>query len=63
MNILETLIKKDNQIIVCISRGQAQDLVLDIYTKGGLTITKTDKMMLKNMNVFELLDREDYILN
>lgn len=63
MDILEKLIKKDKQIILTISRGQGQDLELDIYTKGGLTITKTDKMMLKNINVFEMLDREDYILN
>ncbi|RZV39881.1 MAG: hypothetical protein EVJ48_02870 [Candidatus Acidulodesulfobacterium acidiphilum] len=63
MDILEKLVKKDKQIILTISRGQGQDLELDIYTKGGLTITKTDEMMLKNINVFEMLDREDYILN
>ncbi len=63
MDILEKLVKKDKQIILTISRGQGQDLELDIYIKGGLTITKTDEMMLKNINVFEMLDREDYILN
>jgi hypothetical protein len=63
MDILETLLKKDKQIIVCISRGQGQDLELDIYAKGGLTLSKTDIMMLKNINAFEMLDKEDYILN
>ena len=63
MDILEKIIKKDQQIIVVISRGQGKDLELDIYTKGGLTITNTDKMMLKNINIFEMLDKEDYILN
>lgn len=63
MTILEKLVKKDKQIIVTISRGQSKDLELDIYTKGGLTLTTTDVMMLKNINVFELIDKEDYILN
>ncbi|MHB8281300.1 MAG: hypothetical protein ACYDDE_00680 [bacterium] len=63
MDILETLVKKDKQIILTISRGAGQDLELDIYTKGGLTISKTDKMMLKNINVLEMIDKEDYILN
>ena len=63
MDILEKLTKKDKQIILTISRGQGQDLELDIYTKGGLTLSKTDIMMLKNINAFEMLDREDYILN
>ena len=63
MDILEKLVKKDKQIIVCISRGQGQDLELDIYAKGELTLSKTDITMLKNINAFEMLDKEDYILN
>ena len=63
MDILEKLAKKDKSIIVVISRGKDLDLELDIYTKGGLKISKTDEMMLKNINVFEMLDKEDYVLN
>ena len=61
--LLEKLAQKDKQIIVCISRGQAQDLVLDVYSKNGLTLTKTDEMMLKNITALDLLDRDDYVLN
>ena len=63
MDILEKLVKKDKQIILVVSRGKEQDLEIDIYTKGGLTITNTDEMMLKNINIFEMLDKEDYVLN
>ena len=63
MDILEKLVKKDKQIILVVSRGKEQDLEIDIYTKGGLKISKTDEMMLKNINVFEMIDKEDYVLN
>lgn len=60
MDIFERLAKKDKQIILTISRGQGQDLEVDIYCKGGLELSKTDMMMLKNVNILEMLDKEDY---
>ena len=60
MDIFERLAKKDKQIILTISRGQGQDLELDIYSKGGLELSKTDIMMLKNVNILEMLDKDDY---
>ena len=63
MEILETLIKKkDKQIILCISKGQGQDLELDVYTKGELILTKIDLMMLKNITIFEMLEKDDFKL-
>ena len=58
--ILKELIEKnDSQIILIFSRGSAQDLVIDVFTKGNLILSDMDKMMLKNTNLSQLIVNEE----
>lgn len=47
---------KEKEIILIFSRGTKEDLVIDVFTKGNFTLSNTDKAMLKNMNLLEVLD-------
>ena len=58
--ILKELIEKnDSQIILIFSRGSAEDLVIDVFTKGNLILSDMDKMMLKNTNLSHLILNEE----
>ena len=58
----EIIEKKESQIIIVFSRGTMQDLVLDIFFKKELTLSDSDKMMLRNLNLLEIInDKEENV--
>ena len=55
----EIIEKKDGQIILIFSRGTTQDLVVDVFTKGNLILSDTDKMMLESLNLLWILNEKN----